>query len=71
MVERRGVGRADASGRAGFAAGAADLAAWARQHWGGRIVGVTGSAGKTTTKDAIAHLLAVGIAGGQDRGQLQ
>src|SRR5579862_7957969 len=34
-----------------------ELAAWARRQWGGRIVGVTGSAGKTTTKDAIAHLL--------------
>src|SRR4051794_13973456 len=34
-----------------------DLGAWARCQWGGRVIGVTGSAGKTTTKDAIAHLL--------------
>ena len=36
-----------------------ELAAWARAKWGGTVVGVTGSAGKTTTKDAIAQLLAV------------
>jgi UDP-N-acetylmuramoyl-tripeptide--D-alanyl-D-alanine ligase len=35
-----------------------DSGAWARLHWGGEVIGVTGSAGKTTTKDAIAHLLA-------------
>jgi UDP-N-acetylmuramoyl-tripeptide--D-alanyl-D-alanine ligase len=35
-----------------------NLAAWARQQWGGRIVGITGSTGKTTAKDAIAHMLA-------------
>jgi len=35
-----------------------ELGAWARSHWGGEVIGVTGSAGKTTTKDAIAHLLA-------------
>jgi UDP-N-acetylmuramoyl-tripeptide--D-alanyl-D-alanine ligase len=34
-----------------------ELAAWARQRWNGKVIGVTGSAGKTTTKDAIAHLL--------------
>uniref|UniRef100_Q01Q44 UDP-N-acetylmuramoyl-tripeptide--D-alanyl-D-alanine ligase n=1 Tax=Solibacter usitatus (strain Ellin6076) TaxID=234267 RepID=Q01Q44_SOLUE len=35
-----------------------NLGAWARRNWGGTVIGVTGSAGKTTTKDAIAHLLA-------------
>jgi len=34
-----------------------DLGAWARRKWGGTVIGVTGSAGKTTTKDAIANLL--------------
>src|SRR4051812_7294303 len=32
------------------------LGQWARTQWAGNVVGVTGSAGKTTTKDAIAHL---------------
>ena len=34
-----------------------ELGAWARRAWAGTVVGVTGSAGKTTTKDAIAHVL--------------
>jgi UDP-N-acetylmuramoyl-tripeptide--D-alanyl-D-alanine ligase len=44
------------------------LATWARRQWGGRVVGVTGSAGKTTAKDAIAHLLAVELPVGKTEG---
>jgi len=46
------------------------LSAWARGKWGGRVIGVTGSAGKTTTKDAIAHLLAAKFAVGKTIGNL-
>src|SRR5215472_12334953 len=46
------------------------LACWARMHWGGTVVGVTGSAGKTTTKDAIAHVMAVDRAVGKTVGNL-
>lgn len=34
------------------------LARKVRRHWGGRVIGVTGSAGKTTTKEAVATVLA-------------
>jgi UDP-N-acetylmuramoyl-tripeptide--D-alanyl-D-alanine ligase len=44
------------------------LGAWAREKWGGKVVAVTGSAGKTTTKDAIAHLLAVALPVGKTAG---
>jgi len=46
------------------------LACWARVRWGGTVVGVTGSAGKTTTKDAIAHLLGVDRTVGKTVGNL-
>jgi UDP-N-acetylmuramoyl-tripeptide--D-alanyl-D-alanine ligase len=45
-----------------------ELAAWARQRWAGRVVAVTGSAGKTTTKDAIASLLSVAMPVGKTVG---
>lgn len=44
------------------------LGVWARRQWGGQVVGVTGSAGKTTTKDAIAHLLSVELPVGKTIG---
>jgi UDP-N-acetylmuramoyl-tripeptide--D-alanyl-D-alanine ligase len=47
-----------------------ELGAWARGQWGGTVVGVTGSAGKTTTKDAIAHLLAAELPVGRTMGNL-
>ncbi|MGI4853339.1 MAG: UDP-N-acetylmuramoyl-tripeptide--D-alanyl-D-alanine ligase [Janthinobacterium lividum] len=34
------------------------LARRVRQHWGKRVIGITGSAGKTTTKDCVATVLA-------------
>jgi UDP-N-acetylmuramoyl-tripeptide--D-alanyl-D-alanine ligase len=33
------------------------LARSVRRHWGGRVVGITGSAGKTTTKECVAAVL--------------
>ncbi len=47
-----------------------NLAAWARQRWDGQLVGVTGSAGKTTTKEIIAGLLATAMAVGRTEGNL-
>jgi len=46
------------------------VAARARERWGGEIVAVTGSAGKTTTKDVIAVMLAAGISAAKSAGNL-
>jgi UDP-N-acetylmuramoyl-tripeptide--D-alanyl-D-alanine ligase len=45
-----------------------ELSRWARQAWGGTVVGVTGSAGKTSTKDVIATLLSASMTIGSTTG---
>jgi UDP-N-acetylmuramoyl-tripeptide--D-alanyl-D-alanine ligase len=46
------------------------LSAWARRQWGGQVIAVTGSAGKTTTKETIASLLEEGLATTKTQGNL-
>ncbi|MCC6362446.1 MAG: UDP-N-acetylmuramoyl-tripeptide--D-alanyl-D-alanine ligase [Bryobacterales bacterium] len=46
------------------------LGSWAREQWGKDVIGVTGSAGKTTTKDVIAAMLSVRIVVGKTVGNL-
>jgi UDP-N-acetylmuramoyl-tripeptide--D-alanyl-D-alanine ligase len=46
------------------------LAAWARRGWGGRVVAVTGSAGKTTTKEVIARFLETAMPVSKSTGNL-
>ncbi len=45
-------------------------AVWALGQWGGEVIGVTGSAGKTSTKDVIASLLAASMPVGKTIGNL-
>jgi len=44
------------------------VAAWAREQWGGEVVGITGSAGKTSTKDVIAQMLSLKLRTGKTVG---
>jgi UDP-N-acetylmuramoyl-tripeptide--D-alanyl-D-alanine ligase len=44
------------------------LATWVRCFWGGKVIAVTGSAGKTTTKDVIADLLSAAMPVGKTAG---
>jgi UDP-N-acetylmuramoyl-tripeptide--D-alanyl-D-alanine ligase len=46
------------------------LAGWARARWAGRLVAVTGSSGKTTTKEVIAALLGSAMPVGKSSGNL-
>jgi UDP-N-acetylmuramoyl-tripeptide--D-alanyl-D-alanine ligase len=46
------------------------LATYARLNWSAPVIAVTGSAGKTTTKDAIAHLLSTHLPTGKTQGNL-
>jgi UDP-N-acetylmuramoyl-tripeptide--D-alanyl-D-alanine ligase len=66
----RGAGGRQSAGVADTLVALEDLGAWARRKWGGNGDGVTGSAGKTTTKDAIAHLLEVRCPVGRTVGNL-
>src|SRR5271165_6987281 len=46
------------------------IATWARTTWAGPVIGVTGSAGKTSTKDIIAAMLSVKMPAGKTIGNL-
>jgi UDP-N-acetylmuramoyl-tripeptide--D-alanyl-D-alanine ligase len=46
------------------------LASWARGQWDGQVVGITGSAGKTTTKEIVAEMLSAEMTVGKTAGNL-
>ena len=46
------------------------ISSWARRQWGGDVVGITGSAGKTSTKDVVAAMLGSQMPVGKTIGNL-
>jgi UDP-N-acetylmuramoyl-tripeptide--D-alanyl-D-alanine ligase len=71
IVDRGVDGLAPAALRVGDSLAALQtLASSARREWGGDAVGVTGSAGKTTTKDVIAEMLSEGFKTAKTEGNL-
>ncbi len=44
------------------------LAAWARRRWAGDVIAITGSAGKTSTKEVVADLLSTAMKVGRTSG---
>jgi UDP-N-acetylmuramoyl-tripeptide--D-alanyl-D-alanine ligase len=70
LVERPFEGRTSALVVPDVQQGLEKLAAWARCQWDGRVVAVTGSAGKTTTKEITAQLLSAAMAVGKTAGNL-
>ena len=71
VVDRNVDGLAPAALRVGDSLMALQtLATSARREWGGDVVGVTGSAGKTTTKDVIAEMLSEGFNTAKTEGNL-
>lgn len=68
VVEREVAGEGLQIRVASVLAGLQSLARRARERWGKPVVAVTGSAGKTTTKDVIAHLLSTAMKVGRTIG---
>ena len=52
------------------AAALGQLGSWARTRWGGTVVGLTGSGGKTTTKEAIVRVLSTAFSVASNKGNL-
>jgi len=70
LVERPFEGRTSALVVPDVQQGLEKLAAWARCQWDGQVVAVTGSAGKTTTKEIVAQLLSAAMTVGKTVGNL-